>query len=133
VKAYLNDPEARTMREIVFVDERKALDEMYRLIGADTLDHQIISDEHDSIWLDGDGLRRGEPIYAFKLPIQREPYAGKALVIGADDYGQTRAPFIPIEMLRRDVEWLGRIMPEVVWEKTAFGERAIVTYARVKD
>jgi hypothetical protein len=35
-------------------------------------------------------------------------------------------------MLRRDVEWLGLIVPEVTWDETARGKRAIVTYRRAK-
>jgi hypothetical protein len=120
------------VREIAFANERKMLEEMHQLIGADTLDHQTISDEHDSIWLDDGGLSRGKPIYAFKLPIQRDPYAGNAVVIGADHYGCTRPPFIPIELLRRDVEWLGKIIPEVVWERIPNRDHAIVTYQRAK-
>jgi hypothetical protein len=71
-------------------------------------------------------------VHAFKLPVQPAPYAGKAIIIGADDRGLTREPFIPIEMLMRDVEWLGVIVPEVTWVEEANGMRAVVTYARPK-
>jgi hypothetical protein len=53
-------------------------------------------------------------------------------VIGADQIGRTCAPRIPIAVLRNDIEWLGRIVPEVTWEETERGSRAIVTYARAK-
>jgi hypothetical protein len=44
----------------------------------------------------------------------------------------TRSPFIPIELLRRDVEWLGKIIPEVIWERTPNRDHAIVTYQWAK-
>jgi hypothetical protein len=133
VKALLIDPSTQTVSEIELDanDDRALSVAMHNLIGADTLDHQTISQDHDSIWLDDAGLKRGQPVYAFKLPIQRDPYAGRAVVIGADQIGRTPAPVLPIEVLRRDIEWLGRIVPEVVWETTERGERAIVTYSRV--
>jgi hypothetical protein len=134
VKAILIDPFKREVREIEIeaTNDRALTVEMHRLIGADTLDHQMISDMHDSIWVADDGLKNGQPIYAFKLPVQRDPYAGTAVIIGADDIGRTRAPVILVETLRRDVEWLGQIIPEVTWETTERGERAIVTYAKAK-
>jgi hypothetical protein len=134
MKAILIDPFKQEVREIEInaTNDRALSIEMHRLIGADTLDHQRISDDHDSVWLDDAGLKRGEPVYAFKLPIQRDPYAGTAVIIGADHIGRTRAPLIPIEVLRNGIEWLGRIVPEVVWEETERGSRAIVTYARAK-
>jgi hypothetical protein len=135
VKAFLIDPFTRQVTEIEIEakDDYALMLETRRLIGADTLDHQMISDEHDHIWLADDGLKRGAPVYAFKLPIQRDPYAGRAVVIGADDFGRTRAPFIPVGLLRQDIEWLGKIVPEVTWEETERGCRAIVTYARAKS
>jgi hypothetical protein len=133
VKAILIDPCKCEVSEIEINEGDGAVSvEMRRIIGADTLDHQRISAERDSVWVDDGGLDRGEPIYAFKLPIQRDPYAGRAIVIGADEAGRTRAPVLPIEVLRRDIEWLGRIVPEVTWEETPHGAHAIVTYVRAK-
>lgn len=39
---------------------------------------------------------------------------------------------MPLVLLRQDVTWLGLILPEVTWDHTAQGSRAIVTYSRVK-
>jgi hypothetical protein len=127
VKAYLIDPEARSIKAIDLPDDGM-LDAMRRIVGGD-MDHSVISDEHDSIWVYEFGLKGG-PIHAFKLPVQHEPYAGRAIIIGADDKGHTRAPFIPIAMLIRDVEWLGVIVPTTEWVEEPDGVRAVVTYSR---
>jgi hypothetical protein len=107
------------------------LDAMGRIVGG-SMDHQTISDEHDILWVYEFGLKNGEPIHAFKLPVQHAPYAGKAVIVGADSEGRTRAPFIPIELLMRDVEWLGVIVPEVQWVEDDRGAHAVVTYSRPK-
>jgi hypothetical protein len=131
MKAILIDPFKQEVLEIqVTADPRGLSTEMHKIIGANTLDHATISAEFDSVWVDDAGLKRGEPIYAFKLPTHRDPFAGRAVVIGADRSGRTRAPVIPIEVLRKSIEWLGRIVPEVTWEHTERGGRAIVTYKR---
>jgi hypothetical protein len=135
MKAYLIDPRTRQICAIELIKgDKLMLAEMLELIGAPTgLDHQMISDMKDSIWVDEFGLKRGQRIYAFKLPIQSDPYAGKAIIIGADEAGRTKAPFIPIEVLRADIEWLGEILPQVLWEETPTGERAVVTYSRLVE
>jgi hypothetical protein len=131
MRAYLIDPEARVIRAID-LPEKNMLDEMARIVGGD-MDHGMISEARDSIWVNEFGLKRGEPVHAFKLPIQHAPYAGKAIIIGADSRGHTCEPFIPIEMLMHDVEWLGVIVPEVEWMEEAGGMRAVVTYSRPKS
>lgn len=131
MKAYLIDPEASTIATVE-LEEKRLLDEMKRIVGGD-MDHGPISDMHDSIWVYEFGLKNGEAVHAFKLPVQSEPYAGKAIIIGADDRGLTRPPFIPIEVLMHDIEWLGVIVPEVVWVEEENGVRAVVTYSRLKS
>jgi hypothetical protein len=83
-------------------------------------------------WVDDDGLMGGKPVHAFLLPISKDPIAGRCVMLGADRHGMTCSARIPVVILQRDIEWLGLILPEVTWEHTASGSRAIVTYSRVK-
>ena len=62
--------------------------------------------------------------------MQRDPFAGKAIILGADDRGATRAPFVPIQVLKADITWLGVIVPDVQWIEEAGRLRAVVTYSR---
>jgi hypothetical protein len=134
-RVILIDPEARSITEL---QSDASLKSIHELVGADGLDHIGVAkyDQQgggfDFMWVDDFGLARGKPIHAFKLPIQKDPLVGRCVVIGADDRGKTCSCRFPIEMLRRDVEWLGLILPEVIWDKTEHGNRAIVTYSRVK-
>jgi hypothetical protein len=131
VKAYVIDPEARTIKAIDLPDDGMLV-AMRRIVGGD-MDYSVISDEHDSIWVYEFGLTRGEPVHAFKLPVQHAPYAGRAIIIGADDEGRIRAPFIPIDLLMVTIEWLGVIVPTTEWIEEPTGARAVVTYSRPKS
>ena len=133
MKAILIDPERRTIEPIELPDNDSAINAaMRRIIGCTGLDYGVIDDMRDTIWVDEFGLTRGQPVYAFKL-LRREPYAGKAVIIGADDTGATCAPYIPIGVLRNDVEWLDAIVPAVDWIEEEHGVRAVVTYRRPKS
>lgn len=129
----LIDPIERNIREL---ESEVTLDAIHKLIGADTLDsfRLALFDNRrtDMGWIDDAGLSRGKPVHAFLLPTAKDPIAGKCLIIGADDRGETCSCQIPIEVLRQDVSWLGLILPEVTWDETGAVSRAIVTYSRMK-
>jgi hypothetical protein len=132
-RVILIDPESRTVTE---QEIDVTLTEMHRLIGAETLDSfglaRFEGGYLDMGWVDDGGLNRGEPIHAFLLPTAKDPIAGKCLIVGANERGETSAARMPIEILRQDVTWLGLILPEVIWDSTERVDRAIVTYSRVK-
>jgi len=132
INGYLIDPERQSV-EVIELDAKNPLARTRELIGADGLDHSIISDMRDTIWLDEHGLLNGKPIYAFKLPVQRDPYAGKAVIIGTGERGEAQAPHIPIEIIRQHADWLGIIVPAVDWVEEGNVTRAIVTYSRPKE
>lgn len=133
-RAILIEPEACRITELRSTATNAALHE---LIGAKTLDHFRLAAFDDSGhvdmgWVDDDGLTRGQPVHAFLLPTAKDPIAGRCLIIGADRNGGTCGCRMPIALLRQDISWLGLILPEVVWDHTATGSRAIVTYSRIK-
>lgn len=133
MKAILIDPERRKIEAIELPDDDAAIAEAMRcVIGCTDMDYGLIDDMRDTIWVDGSGLKNQRPIEAFKLHgFQRNPYAGKAIIIGAEEGGKTCAPFIPIEILRADIVWLGVIVPQVDWlDEPHGGLRAVVTYSR---
>jgi hypothetical protein len=115
------------------------LDEMRRLIGCKDLDHTTISDAHDSIWVNELGLQQAT-CWAFKIR-NSDPFAGTAIIIGADKYGYTRESMITIPMLVNDIDWLDQIEPEVHWEEAPITlpngavvtrVRSFITYKRVR-
>lgn len=134
MRAYLIDPELQRVStvELDGKNDSERLDHMRRLIGCGSMDHMMISDEHDEVWLDDRGLSRGQPVYAFRLRIIKDPCAGKGIVIGANDEGVTRAPYFPLDLLVREIVWLGVIVPQVDWVEDGNTVRAVVTYSRPK-
>jgi hypothetical protein len=132
-RAILIDPEARSIREL---QSDCSLDSIHELVGAETLDHGRLAVRDDGGfdygWVDDDGLISGKPVHAFLLPIGNSPIAGRCLIIGSDRHGETCGCRLPLAALFRDVTWLGLILPEVTWDHTERGSRAIVTYSRVK-
>jgi hypothetical protein len=131
-RVILIDPGARNIREL---ESDCSLDSIHKLVDAETLDHfrlAMFENRHvDTGWVDDGGLTRGKPVHAFLLPTAKDPIAGKCLIIGADERGETSSAQFPTAVLRQDVTWLGLIKPEVTWDHTAKGSHAIVTYSRV--
>ena len=132
MRAILIDPKLQLVTEIALPnDEREMNTAMRSVIGCDGMDHAMIDDLRDSLWVDDGGLNRGEPVFAFRLAYPT-PFAGKGIIVGADEYGRTRAPLIPIDFLRAKITWVGLIVPEVSWVDEPGGVRAVVTYSRPK-
>jgi hypothetical protein len=132
-RAVLIDPERCTVEVHSISGTHEATAELLR---CGSLDHFRIADHKDSWdygWVDDRGLARGLPIAAFKFAGNRDPVAGRCLVIGVNKKtGETVDAEFPLDVLRDVVEWLGTIRPEVTWDKHDNIERAIITYSRVK-
>jgi hypothetical protein len=137
VRAILIDPKLRRIVDVELSD-KNLLADMRRLIGCNSMDHTTLSDEHDSIWVSDNGLQAR--CWAFKIR-DSDPFAGTAIIIGADHHGETRPPRVPIEWIENDITWLDEIEPEIHWEEskvklpngaTATRVRSFVTYKRVR-
>jgi hypothetical protein len=137
MRAYFIDPELRICKEV-----EGEIEVLFASIG-DSLDHATLANwmdtgERDYIWVDDQGLLRGR-CWAFKIN-GAGPFAGKAIIIGADRGGETKPPAVPLWLLQRDIEWLDEIIPQVdtVEESTEFLGRPftkfnqVVTYSRAK-
>lgn len=133
-RAILIDPKRQTVDVVVTTGTHV---DTCGWVGANSLDNFRIADHPESFdygWVDDTGLSRGQSVYAFKFNVRPDnPIAGRCLLIGADkEGGQTTDAKFPLDVLRESIVWLGRIIPEVFWEETEHGSRAIVTYSRVK-
>jgi hypothetical protein len=144
MRAIIIDPKLQRIVDIELAGptETEQLADMRRIIATSTLGHTRISDAGDSIWCDDTVLSRGEPCFAFKLGPRdfRVVFGGVCIIVGADRYGNSRPPQVPIEVIMNDTEWLGQIVPEVTWVestltiggKSAVNFTAVVTYSRPK-
>jgi hypothetical protein len=132
-RVILIDPVERHISEL---ESDCTLDSIHKLVDAPGLDSFSLASYEDNGrdigWIDDVGLSGGKPVHAFLLPTVKDPFAGRCLVIGATPVGETCSARLPIALLRQDVTWIGSILPEVHWDNTETGARAIVTYSRLK-
>lgn len=124
----LIDPEARTIEPVTGTER-----DMSRIVGTSTTDSFALAAhtvplQRDYGLVDDEGLTRGAPIHAFKLTIRDDPIAGRCLVYGAGERGETCDAATPVEFLADHIEWLGLIVPRVEWRETKYGMRAKVTW-----
>ncbi|MCA1452814.1 hypothetical protein I6F35_06215 [Bradyrhizobium sp. BRP22] len=133
LRAIVIDPEQRTVKA---VETAATTADIRRLVGASGLSSFRIADHGTSFdygWVNDVGLMDGKPIYGFKFDIAKDPIAGRCVFIGVDkETRENTDAATPIGFLLEHIIWLGLIVPEVFWEETEQGMRAIVTYERAK-
>ena len=87
IRAILIDPFTETVSQVTLVDTK--LQTYYNLLGCDLITMAGLANGVDMI-LDDEGLLKDPKTQAyFKMGIGSQPFAGKALVVGTDDEGNT--------------------------------------------
>lgn len=100
MKAILIDPFEETVKEIEYNGDFKHI---YELIGADCFDAVRISRE-DSIFVDDNGLMNN-PTHFFMHEGYPNPLAGKGLILGCDENGDSISPVTTVEEVRSKVKF----------------------------
>lgn len=89
---YLIDPEANTVQRVTVGDYKT----IYKWIGCDCFDVARFAQNGDGCFVDDEGLLvQRPPTDFFVLPGYPEPLAGKGLVMGVDDEGESISPKTP--------------------------------------
>lgn len=101
MKAYLIDPEARTITEVEHDGDYR---QIYEFIDADCFDLARLNEHGDGIYVDDEGLFTKRCF--FHVEGYSHPLAGKGLVLGCDEEGNSTAPTITLEWLKERVEFL---------------------------
>jgi hypothetical protein len=98
MKAYLINPFDQTIIEVEHSGDYK---EIYDLIqnGGSPFDAVYFGSDRDSIFVDDEGLFKEDQRF-FKLEGYNQPLAGRGLVLGCDDEGETVAPKITLSDLK---------------------------------
>lgn len=99
MKAILIDPFTKTVSE---VKHNGNYQEIYKFIKADCFDVVRIS-EHEAIYVDDEGLYRQEKFFAWDGYPQ--PLAGRGLVLGSDDEGNSVSTKLTLDEVRSKVTW----------------------------
>lgn len=103
MKAYLIDPTARAVTQVECRDYR----DMQRHVGADCLDFLRINTEGDRIGVDDMGLVDGKQHGRFLVETYPNELAGRAIVFGCDQAGETTEPVATLEEITEMVAWCG--------------------------
>jgi hypothetical protein len=102
MRAILIDPFAKTVTEAEYEGDYH---QVYSLIHADTFTVVQLDDEGDALFLDDEGLlKEGQEFFA--IGNYPSPLAGRGLILGTDDEGESVATRISLDVVRAAVHWL---------------------------
>ena len=108
MRAYLIDPEQRSISEVSYNGDFRKITEMLGE-GVSAFDCARFNDEGDAVFVDDEGLLK-EPEWLFRITGYPSPLAGRGLVLGCDmSTGESTAPSVDMEWLRDNVFLLRRI------------------------
>lgn len=113
MRAYLINPFDKTVTEVEYDGDYKSI---YTLIDADCFDVARL-DKGDGIYVDDEGLISGKPQEFFLVRGYPTPLAGKGLLLGCNDEGETIEPFITLDELQSQVSFISNL-------EVAIGARA---------
>lgn len=104
MKAFLIDPDTQDILEVDYSGDFTAI---YSFIQADTFCCSRFSDVGDCVYLDDDGLANQKSLWNFKIMPADRLYAGKGLVLGTDEEGDSVEPsvYVTLEFLKENVVW----------------------------
>jgi hypothetical protein len=101
IKGILINPFDETIKEIEYSGDYK---EIYNFIDCRTFDCAMFNYEND-LYIDDEGLLVDNQRY-FRMVEIGANYAGKALVLGHDDEGETISTTLTLQMVKDVVQWL---------------------------
>lgn len=107
-KAILIDPFACTVTE---VDWNGNIDHIYELISHESMPVECFdcvslgNAGNDAIFVDDEGLFKDSERF-FRYRDINQPMAGKGLILGADDEGESIAPYINVDKVKKAISFL---------------------------
>jgi hypothetical protein len=100
MKAILVNPFDRTITEVEYSGDFK---QIYNFIDAECFDCARINRHGDGIFVDDEGLIREVEQAFFQHEDYPQPLAGKGLVLGCDDEGNSVSPHTTLEELKAKI------------------------------
>lgn len=110
MKAFLIDPR---MARIVALDYSGNFEDIYKIIHADTFDVARFNDQRDGVFVDDEGLLKS-PTHFFFIDGNVNLLAGRGLVLGCDEEGETAAPTVTLEWLKDHVGFIERLGADAI-------------------
>ncbi len=107
MKAYLIDPFTQSITEVEYSGD---YNQIYSFIDADLFTCADINEFGDTVFVDDEGLINGKPQEFFLVADYPTPLAGKGLVLGTNQEGESVEPSITLDQLRASVDWIPHFM-----------------------
>lgn len=99
--AYLIDPFERSVQEVNYWGDYK---EIYKHIKCDLFTCVYLNTENDCVFVDDEGLWKDNQAF-FRIEGYPEPLAGRGLVLGTDDEGESCSPKLSFDDVRRMISF----------------------------
>lgn len=97
MEAYLIDPFDKNITKVEYTGDFRNI---YQHIGAPLFDCVIINDQGDIVYVDDEGLFKPNQAFFSFRGHRRLPLAGKGLVLGTDEEGESTPPKISLEEVK---------------------------------
>ena len=118
MRAILIDPFARTITEVEHNGDYR---EIYKLLSHETMPVDCFDcvrlDDGDAIYVDDEGLLKPcKAFFVLHTPHgMNGPYAGKGLVLGSDDEGESASAKMPLSKLQDAIQFVSRDQLNPSW------------------
>lgn len=99
MKGYLIDPFNRTIEE---VEHDGSLDSIYQLIDVQCFACAAFDDQGNTAYVDDEGLFKDDQEF-FYMPHYPQPLAGKGLILGCNEIGESQSPTVSLDEVRAKV------------------------------
>ena len=112
-KAILIDPHSQTVQPVEWNGDYKHI---YELTGCDCYDVARINKHGDGVFVDDEGLFKEEQAF-FLVSGYPQPLAGKGLILGVDEEGESVEPKVTLERIADTIRWVlpVKINGDLMW------------------
>jgi hypothetical protein len=104
--AYLIDPATRSLKEVAYSGDYH---DIYKLCDYSTFTTVELTTDHDTAFVDDEGLIKGPVYQFFGFKGYAQPLAGKGLILGTDDEGDSIAPKHDLAFYADRLVWIERL------------------------
>ena len=111
LEGFLIDP---LSQRIIKVPVKPGIDDIYRLIQADTFDVAYFNDNLDCVFIDDNGLLHEGPKQFFYINGLHQPMAGRGLVLGTNGAGESVNPTVTREWLVENTGFVHQLVPGAI-------------------
>jgi hypothetical protein len=115
IKGFLIDPKTLQITEFTLPGKsRDNLNAMYKAIGCELVEVVYLNAKRDGVFVDEEGLLKN-PTEFFYIEGTHQPLAGRGVVVGCDEEGETvSAQAVTLDWLRANTAFVKHLHPGVL-------------------